>query len=226
MAQAIRSYMDETTSAFQFDEALSDIAASTKDETVVSVRHHLWFFYDDVKDHKVVAGKEEWAYFNRLLLLLQSEGTIEVVKTSRHWHFRQAVAAASLIGFGLVVLQTGFGQHLFTYAVPFGVVSMILAWFNARQQRKSITAEDLATAPFPSVGSLLSVRRSVSGFTKARYPLAIAGRRIRDPFLDKINRVLQGVMWLMFSPVPLFFQMLPERACESRIRVPESVAVG
>jgi len=52
----------------------------------------LWFHYDDLKDHKVIAAKAEWDYFNRLLLLLESDAELEEIKSGHKWHACQAIA--------------------------------------------------------------------------------------------------------------------------------------
>jgi hypothetical protein len=221
MSRALRAYMAEELTAFEFDETLARITDETRDETVHAVGQALWFHYDDCDDHKIVATKAEWDYFNRLLLILESGAEIETVRPSWRWHAGQAVAAASLAAFGCVALWAGFGEHLLVYAVPFGLVSTLLARFNCRRRCKRVTAVEVALMPFPSVSSLLSVRRNVPDFVRRRYPKEIGGRRIRGPLLNTIVRVTSALMWLMFSPVVLFFQMLPERESETRIRLPQ-----
>ncbi len=226
MAEAIRSYMDEKTTAFQFNDTLTEIMYASEDKTVQTIRQALWFHYDDCKDHKIVASKEEWDYFNRLLLLLASDAGIEVVRSWRRWHISQAVAAVCLAWFAYLAARTGFGEHLFALACPFGVVSMALAWFNSRRRKKAIAAIEVAVTPFSSVSTMLSVRRRVTGFVKARYPRAITGRRIRDPIIDKLMWIPWTMVRLMFSPIALFIQMLPERESETRIKMPEPEGAG
>lgn len=73
----LNRYLDEEISAFEFDEQLADLDERTEDETVCSAITSLCFFYDDITDHKVVAGKEAWDFFQRLLLLLKSDFVLE-----------------------------------------------------------------------------------------------------------------------------------------------------
>ncbi len=221
MAKAIRAYMREEITAFQFDDALTEASHATDDKTVQEVGQALWFYYDDCKDHKIVACKAEWDYFNRLLLLLESDGEIETVKAWREWHPLQGVAALLFVVFLLIAVRAGFGKHLFADALPFGPPSMLLAWFSSRRRRKTICANEIALTPFPTVSSLLAVRRRVGGFMKHRYPKAIIGRRIRNSVIDKLMWVPWSIAWCMFSPVALFFQMLPTRDSETRIKMPE-----
>ena len=56
LAEAINRYLGDTIAAFALDEAVSEIGARTKDGTVKQVVAMLWYHYDDVDDHKVVAS--------------------------------------------------------------------------------------------------------------------------------------------------------------------------
>jgi hypothetical protein len=220
MAKALRSYMNEETTAFQFDQALDEATTKTEDGTAKTIGRVLWFHYDDFKDHTIVAAKEEWDFFNRVLLLLESDGELETVNSRREWHGSQAVAAGLLIAFLAVAVRVGFGEHLFAYALPFGPPSMLIAWWNARRRRKTDRSLDAVLTPFPSVGSLMAVRRQVAGFARRRYPPNLSGRRIREPFIGFVMGLPSWIGWCMLSPIPLFFQMLPERESETRIRMP------
>jgi len=226
MVKVVQSYMNEEITAFQFDEALDEAVNATEDKTVWTVRQELWFHYDDCKDHRIVASKEQWDHFNRLLLVLESDGEMEIVRTWHTWHPRQVVATVLFITFMVVAVQSGFGEHLVVLALPFGPFSMLLAWLKSRHRKRTTPAAETALAPFPSVRSLLAIRRSVPAFRRKRYPRSLKGRTIRDPLIDKLMWIPWTMAWWMFSPVAIFFQMLPERESETRIKVPESGAAG
>jgi hypothetical protein len=216
--------MDEEITAFQFDAALAETCSATDDGTVRAIGRALWFCYDDCKDHRIVASREEWAFFYRLLLLLESGGEMETVRSWRTWHPLQVVAALLFLAFLVVGARAGPGQHLLAYALPFGPPSMLLAWLNSRRHRRALSKGEAALAPFPSVRSLLSARRRVRGFMRRRCPDAVVGRTVRDPIIDKLMWVPWSIAWCMFSPVALFFQMLPDTDSETRIRLPEPLA--
>src|SRR5512141_1226431 len=93
LAEAINRYLREEITAFALNEAVSGIGAKSKDETVKQVVAMLWYHYDDVDDHKVVATKGEWDFFQRLLLVLKSDADIVAETGERRWTARQAVAA-------------------------------------------------------------------------------------------------------------------------------------
>jgi hypothetical protein len=223
MIEVIRCYMDDQITAFQFDEMLAEIDSDTEDTTVRAVVRELWFCYDDCKDHNIVASKQVWNYFNRLLLLLASDAEIEVVRVWRDWHAGQRVAAISLACFCFLMARTGirWGPDLFILAMPFGVVSMVIGWFNLQRRKKAATTLKAALDPFPTLSSLLSVRRRTRDFEKIKYPSAIAGRRIRGPVMERLPWILWGTLWLMFSPIVLFVQMMPKKGSEPVVATPE-----
>jgi hypothetical protein len=98
LVEVINRYLADEITAFKLDEALSEIGARTKDETVQQVVALFWYHFDDVDDHKVVASKEEWDYFQRLLLILKSDAEIVQETGKRKWTPRQAVEAFWAIG--------------------------------------------------------------------------------------------------------------------------------
>jgi hypothetical protein len=209
LIEVINRYLNEELTAFKLDEALSEIGTRTKDKTVDQVVQLLWCHYDDVEDHKVVASKEEWDYFQRLLLILKSDAEIVQETGERKWTARQAVAAVCLVLFGLAVAKTGFGYHLLVVTMPLGLVSMLLSHWRSRDEARRLH-DQTALMPFGSVSELLSLRRKVRNFVKARYPARLGSRQIRGPVSAAAMWLHFGVVWLIFSPVALAFQMLPE----------------
>ena len=133
MCKAIRDYMAEGISAFELDDSLDCIAHDSRDSTVKFVTKLMWFHYDDCKDHKIVASKQEWDYFNRLLLLLESEAEADFVRVRTSWRAE---------------------------------------WLDFFHSEKPSAAE-LAVTPFPSISSLLSLRREMKHFVRTRYPRRI-----------------------------------------------------
>lgn len=221
LIEVMRSYMDDQITAFDLDEQLSEIRLRTDDKTVQMVAGELWFYYDDCNDHYVVASKGDWDYFNRLLLLLASDAEMAVAVVRRRWHSSQSIAAASLVLFVCLGILKGWGPDLIGLAFPFGIVSMFLAWFNGRCRRQAMAAEGAPVSPFPSFSVLRIVRRRVGGFARSRYPEELAGRKIRGRIQEQLLWVIWIPLWLMFSPIVLFIQTLPERQPEVAIMLPE-----
>ena len=115
LAAVMRDYLAEETTAFRFADQTWEIGAASSDPTVQFVVSQLWYHYDDCKDHKVVLSKEQWDYFQRLILLLKSDAHVQVQKT-RRWFPTQVVAVIALIMFGVLfatcLATLGVGEHL------------------------------------------------------------------------------------------------------------------
>jgi hypothetical protein len=170
--------------------------------------------HDDLKDHKVVASKEEWDSFYRLILVLRSDGHIETIKRKR-WTARQFVACCSLLVFVLVGAISGFGTPLLVVTIALGGVSMGLAYWQLCLANGPYERSQRSLSPFSSVSELLHVRRNVRQFRKQKYPSKLQRRRIRNPIVDYIMIALfYGIMgiplWLLCSPLALVFQAMPE----------------
>lgn len=224
MVKAIRSYMADEITAFQFDDALEAVMARTKDQTVRTVGDNLWLCYDDCKDHKIVATKQLWDFLNRLLLLLESDAELTFIPPGWKWHWLQAVAAALAIAFALLSFHVGVDTRSLAYALPFGPPSLLIAWLNRRRRAHATNSLDVALTPFPSISSLLSVRRQVRNFTRNRYPQSICRRQVRDPQFNALMNIPLAVAWCLFSPLVLFFQMLPERTSNTQIAIAQPPA--
>ena len=213
MATTIRSFMDGTTTAFEFDETLTEVSNSTTDRTVRFIREALWYHYDDCVDHKIVAAKIEWDYFNRMLLLLDSESKVVTTESPHRWGPLQASATLLLTLFVSIAARVGFGIDLVLYAIPFGPPSILLSWVK---RRRLVDGTDAALTPFPSFGALRAVRQQVKGFARFPYLTAMTSRQIRSPFADKLLHGITLIQWCLFSPVVLFFQALPARETGTR----------
>lgn len=207
MITALRGYMDERLTAFEFHNELFEI--ETDDETSITLRGILWGFYDDLKDHKVTASKADWDCLNRILLLLESDGELRYVPVKRIFSMQQFVAIGCLVLFGAIAFRMGLSGHIFQLSVPFGLISMLLYHLEERKEKKRKGAE-YVIAPFPTVASLMGVRRSVPSFVKRRYPRSIEGRQVRSR-ISEICIFLPGwIAWLLLAPIPLFVQAMPE----------------
>ncbi len=88
---AIELYMNETLTAFQFDSEMTNI--NTKDATVNWAIHDLWYIYDDVTDHYIIADAELWNNLNRMVLYLKSDCEIskELRKKKKFSSLEQAL---------------------------------------------------------------------------------------------------------------------------------------
>lgn len=216
LVDAIRRYLAETITAFEFDDEIFGISDNSADPTIEHVTRGLWFLYDDCKDHKVVLSKEAWDYCQRLILLLKSDAHVET-ETRKRWSITQLVAGVAFFGFAVCAAQLGIGKHLFALAVPFGLVSIALSRLQERSRRRIPESEEIAMMPFSRVSEICAIRRQVRHFSKWKYPANLATRRIRSPAMNFALLLPFYSTWLMLSPVALFVQMMPEREAQTRV---------
>ena len=207
---AIRKYLADATTAFQFDEEICGIADSTSDKTVDFVVAQLWLHYDDCVDHFCVLTKQEWDYFQRLMLLLDSDAHIQIRK-ARRWSPTQLGALVALTAFVVLFAACAangrLGSHWLLFGIPFGPISILLAWLHHRLSR--FTPRQAALYPFASVGEILRVRRRTP-FTKASYPAGLARRSIRSGCDNFVVLFPFYVAWCAAAPLALLWQTLPD----------------
>lgn len=204
----INDYLHEKISAFQFDDQLSDLENS-RDATVVLLREDLWCYYDDCKDHKIVASKELWDYLQRILLLLHTDIEIKVIKT-RQWHYTQLVAAfffalsASVFIFiGNVTLAIFFCALLW----PFSYLISRCRCDEANKKCEDATWD--FCFPYENIRQLLACRRKVPLFKKESYPQRLSQRMIRSRILEIGYWIPMFFIWACFCPLALLYQAIP-----------------
>jgi len=211
MIQVVRSYMAEEIASDEFDDHLTEISVAATDETVEIIRNELWTYYDDMKNHFIVASKQEWDFLNRTLLLLASDAEIKVVASRGPWHVRRVIAAIGLAVYVCLAAGSGFElSSIGLLAFPCCGLSVALAWFNGKRRAVQWRKAD-ALAPFPSIRAMLAVRCSIKGFVRMRYPRALETRRIRGPVVTAFMLIPSATAWLAASPIVLFMQALPDR---------------
>jgi hypothetical protein len=220
MADMIRSYLNEEIKSFQFSDALANIREQTEDSTVELIAEILWCYYDDDwLSHKVIASKEEWDYFHRLLVVLESDTELEAVET-RKWSPRQPIAICAASAYAILALYLGWGVHLLALSIAFAPVSMLLSFWRSKESAIRDPTE-LALTPFSSLSQIRAACRRVPLFSKKRYPGHLMRRMIvHDIIVSPVHlpqMLYRGIMWLVFSPIWLVYQAMPEP--ESRIRV-------
>ncbi|MHC4117271.1 MAG: hypothetical protein ACYSWO_07155 [Planctomycetota bacterium] len=224
-ATAIRSFLGDQIKSWQFSDTLADIAGQTDDHTVHVIEKDLWFFYDDIKDHKIVVTKPVWDWIHRLVLILESDGEIEALETRRRSP-RRIIAACALAVFVILAANVGSGLQFLALLAAFGLVSQVLSVWKSRAEPSPYSL-DLALDPFSSITELLKARRRVPRFIKMPYPMRLTKRKIR-PLLDIIDIpmpmttcFLSTTMRLLFSPVYLLFQCRREIDIRTSVKIPQ-----
>lgn len=221
MIQCIRSYMDDAIMSRELHDWIHMITSDSQDRTIRYVAHEMWGFYDDLKDHPIVVLKEEWDYLNRLLLLLESDYELNEEKLCYTWHWSQALAAMAFVGFVFAAWRTGISPAFFFAWLVCGAVVCTVAWVNSRQDARLNPLRKRALDPFPSIASLLAVRRSVPGFTRNRWQEWLSQREIRSKVSTAILYMNGTLAVLLLSPLILLWQMTPRKRSSISITLPE-----
>lgn len=214
LAAAIRQFLDSKLSAFAFSDALFALPRSS-DEVVRFVMGAVWYFYDDCHDHMVRLTKQGWHYFQRLLLLLDSERQIEVEKI-RHWSWTQLVALGSLFALGWCVWRFGWGWYLFFISIPCGLISLIISLPG--REKRTIAFQSQMRIPLSTFSEIRATYRTARSFRKKQYPGDLTVKRHPSgaimPETGSGKYQFDGqlhafAMLLQFSPILLLFQVLP-----------------
>jgi len=213
---AFEDFLDDKIMAFEFDERLQEIDSA--DQTVNEVVRAAWFHYDDCTDHKVRWSKEEWDYFQRLLLILRSDAELSPSHSrAKHWSWDHAVAWLACAAFAGTVLITGWSWQLFPLVALFGILSISIDAYRQRQVRKP-TPDEIACFPFESISQIRWLLRQTPGFQKRKCRPELAGRAIRSEAAEGFNWTLSYCSWMLLSPVALLIQGFPSRV-DSPMRI-------
>ncbi|MBK1854749.1 hypothetical protein JO972_07250 [Verrucomicrobiaceae bacterium 5K15] len=204
---ALEAYLGDEITAFEFDDRIHDIESD--DLTVIEVVHALWFHYDDCTDHKMHLSKQEWDYFQRLLLILRSDAELEFSRQSR-WSWDHALAWLAALGFGLIAIGLGWGWHLLIWSVPFGIISICISLYRKSREPEP-TSFEIACMPFQSVSQIRALRDRVPEFKKRPYRNEIGKRRVRHPAQDSFHWAFCHAYWILLGPAALFFQGFPSQ---------------
>lgn len=203
----IQNFLNEKTDSFEFDENIFEIQSNTKDETIDFIVTFLWYFYDDIKSHKVTIEKSEWDAIQRLLLILKSDKEI-TEKIERKYTLRQAISAGLLALSVFSYFYVGYSIKLLFIFMGLGIISMSISWWK----NKTVDNNEInwQIYPFSSISELLKLRREQKSFRKQAFNKKIENRRIRSTLENIFLQINFRLYWLIFSPLVLFYQSLPE----------------
>lgn len=210
----LQLYMDEKITAFTFDDELCKLYHS-KDHTAAWTAQQLWYYYDDIKDHKIHATKEVWDYFWRLRLLLESEAEIDLF-SNRYWQAEQLISFILLGVFVCIACFAGWGWFLAVITLVFGLAGIVLTKFNHNKNQI-----DIKTYPFAGFSEIKTVRKRISCFSKSAYPRHLKTRRIRGRFLELKVSMIGYLLMIVFSPFVLLWLSLPQKETHLSILLPE-----
>ena len=209
LIEVTESYLNGEITTSQFDDELCGIDMDTCDPTVEEAVYILSSSYSDFELHipRVRLTKEDWDDIQRLLLLLHSDAHLHV-KHRLAWSWRQPIAALTLLVFVAVAYRLGLGEHLFTLAIPFGLVAILLGKGQSQPPEDEIR-RSTTLAPFASVAQLLAVHRRTPEFRKKPYPPKLGRASIWDACGERAIGACHIGLSLILSPLVLLRQSFP-----------------
>ncbi len=175
--EAIRAYMNDEICTESFDDQLIDAENLLSrrrryDHAVIEVAETIrGEFVDRAYFDPLVADVAEWKYYNRAILLLESDAEIIEQSGQYHWSMQQASIALSLL-VSLVWLSCILGMFGLGVFCLVGCLQFYLLQRYCPEQ-----GINLALHPFPDVSSLLKLRRTMPHFEKRPYPAFLDHRR-------------------------------------------------
>ena len=221
-ADVIEQYLARTITGPQvFGEHLP-IASESQDATLRRIVGLAWGVYDDIHPRRFSGDKEIWDYFQRMLLVLRSDGEI-ISHRSSSWTIRQVIALSScLLAIFAYIYAIGNWNLILSVWISFGLVSWALSRWHNRVDPEDSLAQGLC--PFGSLTDLIAVRKSVPNFRKEPYPRAYS-LRFRSPsrFVKTVKRSMLFVLRGVFAPIWLFFQAFPEHTWKESVKLPGTV---
>lgn len=205
----ITAYCNDTISAFEFDDKID--AINTEDETVNWITNELWNYYDDCKDHKIVATKAHWDYFQRLLLILASDGNILEKKRYVFYKMKLLYCIPILIFSALIAitLLSAFTIWIFDLWVISSIGTVVLRhWINYRIQLKNDYQRFRdSCSPFSDIRTIMKSVKSSHGFHKQQYRYEIKNRKVRNAVLETN---VDPALWFfeaVFAPIVAIFSL-------------------
>lgn len=124
------------------------------------------------------------------------------------WSWDHALAWLAFVGFIGIAFVVGWGWHLSIWAIPFGIISILISIYR-RRRGTEFAPGGIACIPFRSLSQIRRLRRQLPGFKKRGYRAEIEGRKIRSETDDFLHRVFSYSGWVLMGPLVLLVQGFP-----------------
>ncbi|MEM8671492.1 MAG: hypothetical protein AAGG48_28490 [Planctomycetota bacterium] len=164
------------------------------DPTVRFVAWQVFFLRDDNTAGGFPASKRQWDYFQRLILLLESNSTLKQWE-QRRWSLTQPVAVVALVTFLIGVMCFGY-VSLLAYPI-LGFIAILLTQFRNPSELHVPFSE--IVYPFDSLQDLAIAYDSTPQFRKTKFPH-------QSPERVEPNLYLRYWPWMLFAPFVLLIQ--------------------
>lgn len=203
----------------EFDYASFESSLKSPDRTVVIITRLLWSFYDDCFVHEVSLAKSEWDFWQRLLLVLESEGHLGE-RVSFSFGLPEALAWTAMVLILSSAVAVGWPWGLLLLAPPFGFFSVAIQRLREQRLAQSDAEQEQRLRPYRSLAELRNAKRSAPAFRKKRYPGGDLGQPMHGSIAGLRVDWLKYPIWLALSPAVLLWQCLPQGRYRCWVREP------
>ena len=203
MADALDSFLNRVMDSCELDERINAITSNSSDPTLGFVALEIDTIADDSELDIAYLDRVEWNHLYRLLLLLRSNGQVDLDK---HWRWTAVqFLATPLAGFYIALLFMGGGDALILSA-PLSLVLLPCAFYMVARQERDADGT-IAVKPFASMSEIMKARRSVPDFKKVAY----SKRLLNDCPEPRCGIVAFCLQWFFFAvlTIPIMVIFMP-----------------
>ena len=204
LIKEIQNFLNHKTNSFDFDYNIDKIANSSNDKTIKIAREYLWYFYDDIKEHKASLNKADWDVIWRLMLILHSNKSLSS-KREFNYSTAQVITFGYLLILAICYFIFGFNyQFLLLYF--FGGILAIYLYYKKEEQKI-----DYSIYPFSSIAEILQLKREHKEFKKPKFNKELEEVKIRSKSEKALLDISFWLFAILFSPIVLLIYSLPWR---------------
>ncbi len=204
LIKEIQNFLNHKTNSFDFDYNIDQIAKSSNDKTVKIARRYLWYFYDDIKEHKASLNKADWDVIWRLMLILHSNKSLSS-KREFNYSITQLIALGYLLILAIYYFIFGFNYQFLLFYF-FGSILAIFLYYKKEEQKI-----DYSIYPFNSITEILQLKRAYKEFKKPKFNKELEEVKIRNKSEKALLDISFWLFAILFSPIILLIYSLPWR---------------
>lgn len=205
MADALRCFIRGDIKSYAFMKRLDAICDDTDDRVLVELPRLVWALHDDVYDRPAYLSKQEWAYAQRVLLLLESDAVPvveEIPFATPRVITAMLIAASGAAAMGCIGIALTVSSF---YAVHTYLLCLLVIFASHRLNKLDSKQESLQ--PFSSLMELHAIRKCTPRFVREPYA-STKGRATKLCLALKLDMVIGGLYMMVLAPVLALLTLL------------------
>ena len=205
MAGALVAYLGGYITAHEFEDRCLDVR--TPDVSAKRVVDALWYYYDDLTDHRASMPLEAWDYHLRLLTFLRTDLQLEPLVTPRMRRYR--VWTMIVLVCLAAAIATGVALHRTIIAYAAWAMVALIGWFLVWLSQRCTAEEEalIRLAPFRDEAQWRRYSKLIDQENLPAYYPAVHHRPIRDALTEGALRTLSISTSLLWMPFVLLIRL-------------------